>query len=99
MPLDKFSVLNNLNHYYYLGLDAITRRERAEDYFFNPENEHLHARDEDDSNPPPEVTEPSWDFFKVSQDDCNTKWSKEMDGWELFDVKSLDCPEDSIQVH
>ena len=76
----------------------MTRRERRHEHFANPHlHAHLYARDKDDSNPPPELTAPAWDFFKVSKSDCHTGWGK-MEDWDLVDVKNLKCESDTNKV-
>ena len=76
----------------------MTRRERRHEHFANAHlHAHLYARDKDDSNPPPEITAPTWDFFKVSKSDCHTKWGK-MEDWDLVDVKDLKCGSDTSKV-
>ena len=76
----------------------MTRRERRDEHFANPHlHAHLYARDKDDSNPPPELTAPTWDFFKVSKSDCHTGWGK-MEEWDLVDVKHLKCGSDIDKV-
>jgi len=78
-----------------MGIGAVTRRERRHEHFANPHlHAHLYARDKDDSNPPPELTAPAWDFFKVSKSDCHTGWGK-MEDWDLVDVKNLKCESDT----
>ena len=86
------------NFFYPVGLDAITRREAQEEHFSNPElHQHLYARDQDDTNAPPEITEPSWEFYEVSQMDCNAGWSN-MNNWQLYDINDLKCNEDPSKV-
>ena len=89
-----------------LGLEAVTmkpmtRSERAEQHFSNPElHEHLYARGEnDDEAPPPEIINPEMDFFQVSKKDCTSNYAQAIDGWELFDPKKMDCGEDKNKVN
>jgi len=76
------------------GLEAITRREAMDEKFLNPElHHHLLARDKDDTNVPPQVTEPQWEFYEVSQMDCNSGWAN-MNNWNLFKLEDIDCSQD-----
>jgi len=74
------------------GIDAITRREAIDDHFSDLEvQQRLYAKSEDDENPPPEVTNPKWEFYQVTKIECQSGWSN-MDAWEMADMTALgDC--------
>jgi len=76
------------------GLNAVTRREAIDDHFSDSEvQERLYAKSEDDENPPPEVTNPKWEFYQVTKIECQSGWSN-MDTWEMADMSALgDCSE------
>jgi len=76
------------------GIDAITRREAIDDHFSDLEvQERLSAKSEDDTNPPPEITNPKWEFYQVTKMECQSGWSN-MERWEMADMSSLgDCSE------
>ena len=84
--------------FYPVGIDAITRREAQEEHFSNPElHAHLYARDEDDTNAPPEITEPSWEFYEVSQMECQSGFSN-LNNWQLLELNDLKCSENPNKV-
>ena len=81
-------------------MKPMTRSERAEEHFSNPEDfEHLYARGEDDESPPSVLTKPEMDFFQVSRQDCMVNFAKEIDNWTLFDPKEMDCGADLNKVN
>ena len=61
--------------------------------------ERLYAKSEDDENPPPEVTNPKWEFYQVTKIECQSGWSN-MDTLEMADMSALgDCSEYGDKVN
>ena len=87
-----YILISILFPHFVLGIDAITRREAIDDHFSDLEvQQRLYAKSEDDENPPPEVTNPKWEFYQVTKIECQSGWSN-MDAWEMADMTALgDC--------
>jgi len=73
-------------------MEGITRLERAEEHFSNPENyEHLYARGEDDAELNPDATKIETDHFDVSKAECSGGDLDKIDAWTLLNLEQLDC--------